>query len=141
MTPVEKYWAAGLAVGGGAIVLLALFGHSASLAQNNVAPVTVPDPVQVPDNTLDIPPFPPIDLGNITFNTTPPAPAPGCACGCESGGGQFLGQFQDLVNQYDAGIQSLLGNFQDALLASVPKYNGGTFNIDMPASTLAGLGV
>lgn len=141
MTSLQKYWGTGLALGGGVIVLLLVLGHSAAVAQSNVAPPNVPDPSKVPDNTVNFPDYPPIDLGNITFNTTPPAPAPGCACGCQNASGQFVAQFQDLVNQYDAGIHDLLSNFSDALLASVPKYNGGTFNIDQPASTLANLGV
>jgi len=140
MTSLEKYWAAGLAVGGGAIAVLLLLGHSAAVAQNNVAPPDVPNPAKPPDNTFDLPDYPPIDLGNITINTTPPAPAPGCDCGC-SNANQFLPQFQSLVDEYDTGIKNLLSDFQDAVLASVPKYNGGTFDIEMPYSTLAGLGV
>lgn len=139
MTELQKHWGMGLALGGGVIVVLLLLGHSAAVA-NAVAAPDVPNPSKVPDNHFELPDYPPINLGNITFNTAPPAAAPSCSCGCESTN-QFLPQFQALADEYDKGIKALLGNFSDALLASVPKYNGGTFDIEVPYSTFANMGV
>jgi hypothetical protein len=135
MTKLEGYWAAGLAAGGGAIAVLLLVGHSMAVS-NASAPSTVPDPATIPPNHVDMPNFPPINLGNITIQNNPPAAAPGCDCGCQQS--PFLGQFQQLVDEYDTGIHNLMTNFTDALIASVPLYNGGTFNPGVSANAFLG---